>query len=392
MLVMAAVLLASACTQKLTTPGDCPALCPGGQSAFRDTVIDADVGLDSVYSGYSSPLDAVALLASNGGIYGQSRAVVKFLRRGDSLTVRDTSRSFTIDSVLIQVTLQKRDPTVTDLVLEFYRLPRSFDTTTSFATVDGLMTPENKLGELPIANSAGSGLQQIRLIGADLAKVAFTPLDSTALVIGVRMRASGPSGVRFGSLLSGAESPLFTTFVHANIADTALQRQVINRNPAQNITVRSPDAAPGAGVLPLGGFPASRAFVRFTLPAYIRDSARIIRATLELTTSEPTFGIPGDSTFLDVRAVLSDFGPKSPVASNALGSAVVKPGQTVYSIEVVPVVQLWQGSTPLPSIVRLGITSEQATFLRPLIRSTRAVEGRPRLRLTYRLPFAFEGF
>lgn len=392
LVVMAIVLFASACTQKLTTPGDCPALCPGGQSTFRDTVLTAEVGLDSSYSGYSSVLDAVGLLASSGGGYGQSRTVVKFLRRGDSITVRDTSRTFTIDSAVVQVTLQQRDLTVTDLVLEFYRLPRSIDSTASFATIDGLMTPGNLLGEIAVPNSVAAGLQQLTLRGADLAKLAFVESDTTTLVVGVRMRASGPGAVRFGSLLSGAESPLFATFVHANIADTALQRQVINRNPAVNLTVRPPEPPAGPEVLTIGGFPASRAFLRFTLPPYLRDSASIIRATLELTTSEPTFSIPGDSTFLDARAVLSDFGPKSPVTANAFGSTVVKPGMSLFSIEMVPVVQLWQGSAPLPSIVRLGITSEGATFLRPLIRSTRAAVGRPQLRLTYRLPFAFEGF
>ncbi|MES2307117.1 MAG: hypothetical protein V4558_16570 [Gemmatimonadota bacterium] len=392
LVVMAAMMLVTACTQKLTTPADCPALCPGGQSAFRDTILDAEIGLDSSYSGYTSTLDATGLLASNGGGYGESRAIVKFLQRGDSILVRDTNRTFTVDSAVIQVTLQKRDLAVADLVLEFYRLPRSVDTLTPFETVDPLMTPANKLGEIAVANAAASGLQQLVLKGDDLAKLAFSPDDTTQLVIGVKFRSAAPTGLRFGSLLSGAESPLYATFVHANIADTTVQRQIINRNPALNLTLRPVEAPASAGVLTVGGFPASRAFLRFTLSPYLRDSARIVRATLELTTSEPLFGIPGDSTFLDARAVLSDFGPKSPVTSSAFGFATLLPGMSAVQIEMVPVVQLWQGSAPLPSIVRLGLAAEGATFLKPLINSTRAATGRPRLRLTYRLPFAFEGF
>ncbi|MEO5800197.1 MAG: hypothetical protein ABIZ70_09940 [Gemmatimonadales bacterium] len=392
LMVMAVVMAVTACTQKLTTPADCPALCPGGQSAFRDTILDAEIGLDSSYSGYTSTLDAVGLLASNGGSYGESRFVVKFLRRGDSVLVKDTSRTFTIDSAVVQVTLQKRDPAVLDLVLEFYRLPRSVDTLSGFEVIDPLMIPANKLGEVSVPNSAASGLLQLTLKGDDLAKLAFQPSDTTQLAIGVKIRSASPTGTRFGSLLSGAESPLFATFVHADIADTAVQRQIINRNPALNLTVRPAEAPPGAGVLAVGGFPAARAFLRFTLPPYLRDSARIIRATLELSAAQPIFGIPADTAFLDARAVLSDFGPKSPVTSNAFGSVVLLPGMSVFQIEMVPVVQLWQGSAPLPSIVRLGLGSEGATFLKPLLNSTRAATGRPRLRLTYRLPFAFEGF
>ena len=391
-LVLAVVWTVTACTQKLTTPADCPALCPGGQSAFRDTVLDAVVGLDSSYSGYTSPLDAIGLLASNGGQYGESRAVIKFLRRGDSILVKDTMRLFTVDSVAIQFALQKRDPAITDLVFEVYRLPRTTDTLATFAAIDAAMIAANKLGDIAVPNAATSGLQSLVLAGPDLARIAFAPEDSTDLVVGVRIRAAAPTGVRLGSLLSGSASPLFASFVKVAIADTTLQKQKINRNPAQNLTVRPLAAGPVAGALPVGGFPASRAFLRFTLPPYLRDSARIIRATLELTTLQPVFGIPADTALLDVRAVLTDLGPKSPVASNAIGSTVVLPGMSSFAIEVVPLVRLWQGSAPLPSIVRLGLAEEGATFLAPLIRSTRAAIGTPRLRLTYRLPFAFEGF
>ena len=390
--IAAIVLVVTACTQKLTTTADCPALCPGGQVVFRDTVLEAVVGLDSSYSGYSSPLDAVGLLASNGGDYGQTRAVVKFLRRGDSLLVKDTMRAFTVDSVVVRLTLLTRDPTVTNLALELYRLPRATDTLASFATVDAAMTPANLLGVLEVPDSVKSGHQQLSLSGVNLAKLAFAPEDSSDLVVGVKIRATGSAGVRLGSLIAGVEAPLFATYIRVAIADTTLQKKVVNRTPSQNLTVRPPEAGVAAGILPVGGFPASRAFVRFTLPSFFRDSARIVRATLQLTTAQPLFGIPGDTAYVEARAVLSDLGPKSPVASNAFGAVAIHRGQSIIAIELVPVVQLWQGSTPLPSIIRLGLAQEGSTFLAPLIRSTKALTGRPTVRLTYRSPFAFEGF
>ncbi|MEP6589790.1 MAG: hypothetical protein ABJC19_01290 [Gemmatimonadota bacterium] len=390
--VVALALVVSGCTQKLTTPADCPALCPGGQSAFRDTIIDAVIGADASYSGYSGLLDATSLLLSNGGGYGESRAAVKFLRVGDSILVRDTMRSYTIDSVQILLALQARDTTVNDVVLELYRLPRTIDSLADFATVDAAMTPANLLGEIAVPNGVKSGGQRLTLTGADLARIAFAPIDSTELVLGVRLRAPAPAGVRVTSLLGGTESPLFSTYVTVNIADTAVRKQLINRNPSQNVTVRSPPAPLGPGILQVGGLPAARSFVRFTLPSYIKDSAQIVRATLELTLAQPLFGIPGDSAFFDVRQVLADFGPKSPVASNVIGSATIKPGASTIDVEMVSVVATWQGATPLPSIIRFGIGQEGSTFLTPLVFSTAATSGRPRLHLTYRLPFAFEGF
>lgn len=391
-LVFALVVGLGACTQKLTTPADCPALCPGGQSAFRDTIIDAVIGQDASYSGYSGLLDATSLPVANGGGYGESRAVIKFFGVGDSILVRDTQRTFVTDSVQILLTVQARDTTVNDVALQLYRLPRTLDTLVSFAALDGLMIPGNLLGTIPIPNNTKSGGFRLTLAGADLAKIDFTAADSTQLAIGVKLTGAGAVGARIGSFLSGAEAPLFSSYVTVNIADTTVRKQLINRNPLQNFASRPPATAPGPEILQVGGFPAARSFLRFALPPYIRDSVQIVRATLELTLAAPLFGIPGDSTSFDIRAVLADFGPKSPVASNVFGTTNIFPGQSSIAVEMVPVVQTWQGATPLPSIIRLGIGQEGATFIAPLIRSTVAITGRPRLHLTYRLPFAFEGF
>ena len=76
------------CTEKLTTPGDCPALCPGGIVDVRDTVLTAVPGGDSSFAGYQGRNEVLSLLVSDGGQYGQSRAVVRFVRRGDSVLVR----------------------------------------------------------------------------------------------------------------------------------------------------------------------------------------------------------------------------------------------------------------------------------------------------------------
>ncbi|MBK7595586.1 MAG: hypothetical protein IPJ11_10165 [Gemmatimonadetes bacterium] len=62
------------------------------------------------------------------------------------------------------------------------------------------------------------------------------------------------------------------------------------------------------------------------------------------------------------------------------------------TLEVASLVRLWQGADALPSVLRLEIGQEGATFLAPAFRSSRSASGAPTLRITYRRSFAFEGF
>lgn len=378
------------CTEKLTTPGDCPALCPGGIVDVRDTVLTAVPGGDSSFAGYQGRNEVLSLLVSDGGQYGQSRAVVRFVRRGDSVLVRDTSRTFTVDSVALSFVLQRRDSTVGGMVLEVYRLPFAVDTLTPFAVIDAAMTPATFLEEYPITDNARSGSIRITLGAQALARIAFAPSDSSRLTVGLRIRSAGSGAARFGALFSGSEGPLYITYATAAIADTALRRQTLIRSPQLNFTARPDFAPPPADLLSVGGFPAARSFIRFALPAFLRDSATILRATLELVPSVPIVGIPADTARLDVRQVIADFGAKSPVASDRFAVAPLLPGGDTVRVDIVGLVQLWQGSAPLPSIVRLSLGQEGATFIAPRFGSTRS-GAPPRLRITYRRPFPFEG-
>ena len=314
-LALAGALVLGACTEELTTPGSCPTLCPGGTPAVRDTVLTAVVGGDSAFTGYSAIVDGVSLLVSNGGALGETISMVRFNPRGDSVLVVDSLRPFTIDSVVISLFLQARDTTVSPLFLDVYRLPASFDSTVSFAEVSAAMTPGQLLRSVTIVDSARSGRLPIVFDGADLAKFAFTPADSTRLVIGLRLRSASPAGAYFGAGLGGDATPLYLTYARVNVADTALQRQTIQRAVAQNLTLPASAMPLDPDLLRVGGFPAARALVRFTLPPYLRDSATIIRATLELVPNGAVTGIPGDSARIDVRGLLTDFGAKSPVTT-----------------------------------------------------------------------------
>jgi len=388
------VISATACTEKLTTPGGCPALCPGGQPEVRDTVIDALFGLDSSFVGYSSLIDASSLPLSNGGALGESRAVVRFFPRGDSVRVADTSYALVVDSVVIRMGLQDRESTIGGLALELYRLESTVDSSITWPELTAQMVPARLLKTVAIPDSVTNGPILFTFTGAELAKFAFTPADSTRLVIGIRLVAPvAGAGAYIGAVRSGDAGVFYQTWATVPVADTALQHPQVQRSPAQNFTVR-PGGTPVTNTqLLIGGRPAARALIRFAMPAYLRDSATIVRATLELTPDAPLVGITGDSTRIDVNPILADFGAKSVTFLNEGNTSWIHAGDSTISLEVTKSVRLWQGTTPLPAILRVRHAFEWSSFLNPILRSTRsAAAGAPRIRITYRPPFAVEGF
>jgi hypothetical protein len=383
----------TACTEDLTTSGTCPTFCPGGQAVFRDTVLTPVVGGDSSFSGYVGSAGLLSMLLANGGDYGQARAVIRFTQRGDSVLVADTNRAFTVDSVVLELGLQALDTTASNVAFDVYRLPLSADSSIAIDSLDALMTPDRLLTEYVPDSGFHNGNFDMTISGAGLARLAFTPDDSTQLEIGVRIRADGPVGARIGTAVSGSLEPVVTSYVTASgVTDTTLNHTSITRVPSKSFTIRPAGMPPPDSLLAVGGDPVSRTFLRFALPTYLRDSATIIRATLELHTTAPLFGIPADTAGMLALPVLADFGAKSAVPISTYALSTMVPGDTVIDLEVAPLVALWQGSQPLPSILRLSLSQEGGTFITPLFYSTRTPSLQPTLRVTYRPPFASQGF
>lgn len=384
--------LVAGCTEHLTSVGQCPTYCPGGASVFRDTILTPVAGGDTSFTGFVNPADLVSVLVSSGGSYGETRGVFRFLGRGDSVLVNDTAHTFTVDSVTLDIALQARDTTQGNFAIEIYRLPLTVDSATTLDALDALMTPATLIGTQTFANNVESlGYFHFLLTGADLAKVAFVPSDSTRLALGFRVRADGPTAARIGAPASGGYAPTVTTYVTTDIADTTLTRQIITRTADLALTIRDAGSLPSPDLLAVGGFPVARSFLRFELPPALRDSATIIRATLELTADAPVFGIPGDTAQVVASAILADFGAKSPPSSSYLALTGMASGQDTLAIEISSIVRTWQGTSSLPSVVRLALGTEGANFIVPRFFSTRSASGVPRLRITYRPPFSFVG-
>ncbi|HEX7336996.1 MAG TPA: hypothetical protein VF252_07285 [Gemmatimonadales bacterium] len=394
--LVALIATLSSCQEKLTAPADCPALCPGGQPVVYDEVFTPIPGADSSFRGYVQPHQAAAVLVSNGLFGFEERTLIRFGRRQDSVSVRDTLRAYTIDSVAFNLTLSTRDTTLPGLQVLLYRIPAAIDSTVTFAGTAPAFAPESLIATIPVPDTLKRGPLRVVFQGADLSRVQIAPSDSGQLALGVRIASPAPTGVRLGALASGTPA-LFTTYVTADIPDTGTAKlRTLALGPAFNTWVSEAPVVDDSTLLAVGGAPSARSLLRFSLPARIRDSATIVRATLELTAVAPLTGLPTIPDTMAARALLADVGAKSPVNSTA-GRVPVDTlgvGATTVRFEVVRLVELWLGNTTRPSALMLSMTPslEAASFSRPGFYSSRAADPavRPRLHISYLLSFPFE--
>ena len=389
-----AVVTLAACQEKLTAPADCPALCPGGQPQVFDEVFTAVSGADSSFVGYVQPHEAASLLVSDGLQGFEERGLVRFLARTGTVTVRDTARTYTIDSVAFSLTVAARDTNLTGLKLLLYRLTPSFDSTTTFAGVAPAFVPESLIASIDVPDSLNTGTVRTVLQGTDLSRVEIAASDSGRLALGVRVDAPVATGVRLGAL-AGGTGPTFTTYVTLDVPDTGTAKlRTLPVGPSFNTYVSEVPQVVDSTLLAVGGAPSARALLRFNLPSRIRDSATIVRATLELSAVAPVTGLPTDPPRLLGLAVLADVGAKSPLNSvlGRVAEDTVEIGSSTASLEAVRVVELWLGATTRPAALFLSLAPEAASFSRPVFYSTRAADPalRPRLRISYLLSFPFE--
>lgn len=395
LLAMAAALSLGACTEKLTAPGECPGLCPSDNLEVRDTVITAT--RDSGYAGFVPPGGGPRLLAANGYAGLDLIPLVRFARAVDSIVIEDTLRPATVDSILLFVTVTLRDPAATGLELDFYKLPAAVavDSGTTHAEVAAALVPERLVASVPIPDTLKSGEVRVVLSGADLDRLAFSPEDEKVLRLAYRLRAPVPTGIGIASQGGGSSAPGFVSFMKVTLADTVVLRTIPRTIQFGGFVSSAPADVPTPDQLLLGGWPSRRAILRFDIPPRLRDTARIIRATLELSPVEPIAALPGDTARLDVRGVFSDLGPKSPrIAGNggALIQTTILAGGSAepVSIEVSRIAALWNSSSGIPPVLMLSIAPEAATFSNARFGSSRIAGFEPRLRLTYAMPYPFE--
>jgi hypothetical protein len=390
------VLALLGCQERLTAPAQCPELCPGGSQTVFDTVLDPLPGVDSSISGYIARGSGSALLVSSGLPASEDRAVYRFTSRPDSITVSGTPHAYTVDSVTLVFNLVARDTAVKGLRVIVSRVAPTVDTSTTFGDIESQLVDANLIDTVGVADSATTGSFRVVLRGSDVDRVALPVGGGGVLAVGLRIAANGGTGIRVGSV-NGGNGASFTSYLTLpDLADTASARhQVVVRTIAFNTFVTQTPVLPDPNLLLIGGEPSSRALIRFSLPARLLDSAKVVRATLELTPVTTILGLPHDPALLQSRPVLADLGAKSPVLSDNfyLATDTLQTGTaTTVPLELARTVQLWQANRSRPQAVFLSLAPEGASFTRPVFQSTRAADPavRPRLRITYLLSFPFE--
>lgn len=389
---LALLLLAAAlagCSEQLTQPGQCPELCPGGTPQGEEAILTVLPNQDSTFTGYTERSSGSVMLVASGvpTSADTSYGVVVFGPRQDSIQFRDTLRAYTIDSVRFSLLLVSHDTAVRHSRLQLFRLPSTLDTTQlSYAAVSSAFTPASLIGSQPLPDGALADTVELRLSGAQLGLVALQPADAKRLRVGVAITGDLPTGGRVGNQRS-ILAPRFVTHLKPISTPTQAESLVVSPDFTDYVDRQTPTIDPT--LLTVGGAPSSRVLLRFPWPARLRDSATIVRATLELVPAQPIAGLSNDPGTLNVRGLATDFGAKSPVEPASLGFASLPANvNDTVRVEIGPVVQLWQGGLRPPAVF-LSITPEVETFTRAVFGSSRS-GAPPRIRVNFlpRFPFS----
>src|SRR5437879_464726 len=333
------------------------------------------------------------------------RPIFRFNGFGPRLPVSsvDTGQIRGADSARLQLYIVRRDTATHNLRLQFYRLPTTIDTTTTFDAV-----------EAPFANVPVKRVNVDTLLAQPGVKDPFTgdsvlvdtvnhrwllslkfdaaaarydgTSDSGAVAYGIRIAADTRASIAFGK---GAVGPVLQWYLRVDSLGKDVARNPAVLGPTLANFVFTPPPAPLDSTLAVGGVPSARSLLRVAFPKFIRDSSQIIRGTLFLVPAVAARGAPADSFVMEVRTVLADFGRKSPIDARLDDSIVIHPGRTeTIKIEVTNMLQLWVADTTHPTVFLLRPRAEAQYFGEIRFYPSKAAL-RPTLQITYVKQFPF---
>jgi len=404
--LVGAVLLAAACVERLTAPGHCPDFCPSGQITVVDTLLTTSINRDSSYRGYvvsyQSPVMLAAFLPDTTDTL-DGRPIFRFNGYGPRFPVSsvDTGQIIGADSARLQVYIVRRDTATHNLRLQFYRLPITIDTTTTFDSLAGQFTDTVKTvnidtllaqpgrkdpvtGDSVVVDTVNHRL--LLSLKFDTAAARYVGTDSGAVAYGIRIAADTLASIAFGK---GAVGPVLQWYLRVDSLGKSVARKPGVLGPTLANFVFAPSPAPLDATLAVGGVPSARSLLRVAFPRFIRDSSQIIRSTLFLVPAVAARGAPADSFVMEVRTVLADFGPKSPIDSRLDNPIVIHPGATdTVKIEVTNMLQLWAADTTHPTVFLLRPQAEAQYFGEIRFFPSKAAL-RPTLQITYVKHFPF---
>ncbi len=389
----ATVLAVLACSEQLSAPGQCPELCPGEDIQVVDTVLTGIVASDSSFRGFLDPRQTPMLVVADDDS-ARSVAIMRFFPRPSRIFVPNDTTGYPprVDSVHLVLRLLVRDTAAKNLRVLIYRVPRTIDTTTTFAGIQPYFADstlvDSILVDSVLGDTATNGTITYRVPAA---RVEPDTVDSGMVALGLDVRADRKTTVTFETSGAQVGSPphlrYFVTAATAPPPQDSVQR-VLDQTPTFDTFLQAQvPGTPPATAITIGNLPSARAIVRFTLPRAIVESATVVRATLLLTPLRPATGRPGERFAIEALAVLRDFSGKSVLfldeATRGLG--VVTTGSTdTIPIEIGPIVRFWRvAGDSVPRAIILRNLDESVTLGEIQVGRGNAGALAPRLRLTY---------
>lgn len=399
------VLLAAACVERVSAPGNCPSFCPSGQIQIVDTVLTSVISRDSSFRGYLAAPHAPQLLAADLPGFVDGRAIIRFNGYGQRYLVAagDTGTILGADSARLQLTLSRRDTGAHNLSLAFYRLPITIDSTTTFTAlagpftdslvrrvnIDTLLARPGRKDTITGDSAVVDTLNHVVVLHLkfDTAAARYVGTDSGTVAYGIRVSADS-----LASIAIDRATLAWRWYLRVDSTGTPVARTPGSLGSAFASFVFDPPAPPADSTLAVGGVPSARSILRVAFPHFIRDSSQIIRGTLTLVPVAPVQGAPSDSFVVEAHTVYTDVGAKSPIILDATrtDTAVIHAGmRDTVQIEVTNLLQFWASDTTRATTLVLRAKEEAASFSQIRFYPSTAQAFRPALQITFvrRFPF-----
>ncbi|MFN2636229.1 MAG: hypothetical protein ABR585_04325, partial [Gemmatimonadaceae bacterium] len=374
-IVAACFVALSSCSEDLDTSGVCAVLCPPVGGNVKNITLDAAVFDTTVQSLSGLGTENALLLASRGDTL-DTRVIIRF----DSLPTKftafgqDTSQTIaSVDSAYIQLRLDTLSIKGTDPVtIEAYDVDTTANDTSS-AAVLALFRPDRFISSQTYSHAQLKDTLKVFLSNAALlSKIQ----SSSRLRIGFRATTVSSTQLQFTSAEAGL-APFLSFRPTPDTATKALTVTPLSVTPAGesltalhlgDYTLVAKAPPPGSpSDLDVGGLPARRVYIRFSIPDSIVDSATVVRATLLLNQIPNTSLDPTDTVRITPHLVLAgkavtDLGKASQITAELSAEAVlVRPGDAgTVQVELARAFNLWRGqdSTLTPRAIVLTSLTE----------------------------------
>lgn len=396
-----------ACDEKLNGGSSCP-LCPGQSGVLEEDTLLAVV-FDTSIAGYPTLGGEFSFFVATMGDTLESAAALRF----DSLPTiwrrsnqaEDSAIAYVDTGSYVYLRIITGDTIGLATTVEVYDIDMLGVEDTMPQAVASAFTPDRLLGSRTVPADSLRDSVKVPIDPAFLLAKITDTVPRNRVRLGVRVAQTGNPRLTVASANTAASAEL----VFRPSPDTAstvptLRIPTFSRVPKDltlatqmadyQVIIKAPPDPP-AGVLRVGGLPARRAYLRFSIPPSILDSSNVVRATL-LLTQRPNplspeagdtvgighFGVVAGGALTDLNRALFFIER----LANRDTLRVFATDSAVRNFEMIDWVRAWRGtdSVRTPRAMALASMSEGRNALQVDFFSVEAApEVRPRLRITY---------